>query len=243
VKRGSLWAIAGIAILVLVRWLDHGGTTAVDEHLAPPLNVESQYGLAVAVAMDVSTSMSMTVAAPDGRPDTRIAIARRAALDLVNQFASYAQEHPDEPVQLALFEFSTRGNLPECREIIPMSRPDPARAAEAVSQMYPDGGTPIGPAMIAAKLALDATGLSRRHLLVITDGENTFGPKPEDVAVAIRKRPSVEHPAVYFVAFDVNASVFDAVEAAGALVLSATSASELKTTLDTLLRNEILVEK
>ena len=47
----------------------------------------------------------------------------------------------------------------------------------------PEGGTPIGQAMVTAKLALDATGLSRRHLLVVSDGENTDGFRPEDVLV------------------------------------------------------------
>ena len=49
--------------------------------------------------------------------------------------------------------------------------------------MTADGGTPIGDAMIAGKRALDRTGLSRRHLLVVTDGENTDGAKPVDVMV------------------------------------------------------------
>jgi hypothetical protein len=97
--------------------------------------------------------------------------------------------------------------------------------------------------MITAKRALDDTGLARRHLLVVTDGENTDGVAPDRVAVAINKRPEAERPSIYFVAFDVAASRFSGVRDAGGLVLAAANAKELNDTLDTLLRGKILVEK
>ena len=119
----------------------------------------------------------------------KIVSARRAALDLVDQFARYADEHQGEPVLLGIYEFSDRNGQPDAREVIPMGRRIAARADAAINAMKPSGGTPIGDAMIAGKRALDATGLSRRHLLVITDGENTNGPDPDDVAAAIERRP------------------------------------------------------
>jgi hypothetical protein len=61
--------------------------------------------------------------------------------------------------------------------------------------------------------------------------------------VAINKRPEAERPAIYFVAFDVEANRFSAVKDAGGLVLSAANARELNDTLDMLLRGKILVEK
>jgi hypothetical protein len=97
--------------------------------------------------------------------------------------------------------------------------------------------------MVTAKLALDATGLSRRHLLVVSDGENTDGFRPEDVAAAIGKRPESEKPSIYFVAFDIEARRFNGVRDAGGLVLSAANAKELNDTLDMLLRGKILLEK
>jgi len=109
--------------------------------------------------------------------------------------------------------------------------------------MHADGGTPIGNAMITAKRALDATGVSRRHLLVITDGENTDGYAPDDVTAAIGRRPETERPSIYFVAFDIDATRFNRVRDAGGLVLGAASGKELGTTLDSLLRGKILIEK
>ena len=109
--------------------------------------------------------------------------------------------------------------------------------------MKANGGTPIGNAMIAAKRELDATGLTRRHLLVVTDGENTEGFAPERVAAAINRRPEAERPSLYFVAFDVEANRFQRVKDAGGLVLGAANAKELNATLDSLLRGQILLEK
>jgi Mg-chelatase subunit ChlD len=215
----------------------------LDEQVAPPPGVEARDGLAAAIVIDVSGSMREHVAGRNGDRERKIDIAQRAALDLVDQFASYARDHQDEPVQLGVYEFSRRGGDPDCRTVVAMGAPDHERAAAAIAKLEADGGTPIGGAMITAKRALDATGLARRHLLVVTDGENTDGIEPERVAAGINKRPDAERPAIYFVAFDVDASRFKGVRDAGGLVLSAANATELNNTLDALLRGNILVEK
>ena len=97
--------------------------------------------------------------------------------------------------------------------------------------------------MITAKSELDATGLSRRHLLLVSDGENTNGFEPEDVAAAIGRRPEAERPSIYFVAFDIEARRFNRLRDAGGLVLPAANARELNNTLDMLLKGKILIEK
>ena len=216
----------------------------IDSELAPASPVTDREGLAAAILIDVSGSMRDSVAgtSPNVR-EAKIEIARRAAADLVEQFARYAEEHKDETVLLGLYEFSDRPGEPDCRPITAMGVPDRTRARNALTAMRADGGTPIGQAMIAGKRELDATGLSRRHLLVVTDGENTDGYGPEEVTAAIARRPEAERPSIYFVAFDIAANRFDGVRNAGALLLSAANARELNDTLDTLLRGKILVEK
>ena len=198
-------------------------------------------GIAALVLVDVSGSMSESVTdGGQGRP--KIVVARRAAQSLIQQFATYGAAHPDEPVVVGLFEFSERKGDPSVREVIPLSPADPARSEAALARMRADGGTPIGDAMIAAKRALDASRLTRRHLLVVTDGENTAGYKPSDVMKALARRPEQERPSVYFVAFDVAASRFSAVRDGGGLVLEAGGAAELDATLNSLLTGKILVE-
>lgn len=245
-----------IAVIVIVKVFDRDrsgpgrqerrdATAAqeLDEQLAPATPVPPKEGLAAAIVIDVSGSMKEKVAGRDGNRERKIDIAQRAALDLVDQFASYARDHQDEAVQLGLYEFSRRGGDEDCRTVIPMGPPDRDKAAAAIARLEADGGTPIGTAMVTAKRMLDATGLTRRHLLLVTDGENTDGPAPERVAAGINKRPEAERPAIYFVAFDVEAGRFSGVRDAGGLVLPAANATELNNTLDALLRGKILVEK
>jgi Mg-chelatase subunit ChlD len=226
---------------------DEGGMTRderrIDEQLAPSAAVPAREGLAAAIVIDVSGSMEDSVRADGGASEPKIAIARRAAQDLVEQFARYAEAHRDEPVLLGLYEFSERSGVEDCRPIVPMGPPDRGRAMKALAALRADGGTPIGNAMITAKRQLDVTGLTRRHLLVVTDGENTEGPPPDRVTAAIGRRPESERPSIYFVAFDIEATKFSGVKDAGGLVLAAANAKELNDTLDTLLSGKILVEK
>lgn len=215
--------------------------SAIDRDLTAPAAEGAREGIAAVVLMDVSGSMADPVQDSGGvRP--KIEIARRAALDLVRQFDRYAKAHPGEPVLVGLFEFSQQPGAPSSREVIPLSAPEPDRAAKALAQMRASGGTPIGQAMVAGKRALDGAGLTRRHLLVVTDGENTDGYEPSDVMAALARRPEAERPSVYFVAFDIEAWRFRAARDAGALVLAAASAQELNDTLDSLLTGKILVE-
>lgn len=212
---------------------------ALDQAAAP----EAREGLAAVILVDVSGSMDERVADEDGFRTRKIDVARRAAENLVRQFASYAGEHPDDPVLLGIFEFSRREDHADARPVVPLAPPDLDEARISLARLDPDGGTPIGAAMITAKRELDATGLSRRHLLVITDGENTDGFRPHDVAAAINRRPEAERPSIYFVAFDIEARRFSRVRDAGALVLPAANARELNETLDMLITGKILVEK
>jgi Mg-chelatase subunit ChlD len=257
VSRHNLRLVLGlVAIVVMFKACEHepGQQTRqqeraelvskqVDEELVPQKAVEPREGLAAAIAIDVSGSMDEEVPGENKRKEPKIDIARRAALELVDQFASYARDHQDEPVLLGVYEFSRRRGEPDCRTVVAMGPPDRERTATAIAKLDADGGTPIGQAMITAKRALDETGLTRRHLLVVTDGENTDGVSPDRVAVAIGKRPDAERPSIYFVAFDIEASRFSRVRDAGGLVLSAANATELNSTLDMLLRGKILVEK
>lgn len=215
----------------------------IDDALAAGPSADAREGLAAAIAIDVSGSMNDRVTGEDGRRTRKIDVARRAARDLVEQFAAYADGHPGEVVLIGVYEFSARDREPDARPVIPMGPPDRSRADAALARLEPRGGTPIGRAMVAAKHALDATGVSRRHLLVVTDGENTDGLRPELVAAAIGRRPEAERPSIYFVAFDIEARWFNGVRDAGGLVLPAANARELNDTLDMLLQGKILLEK
>jgi len=220
-------------------------TNPIEDLLRPAATVQGREGTVAAILIDTSGSMEDRVRDVDGTRRPKIDIARRSALDLVNQFDRYAKEHADQTIFLGIYEFSDRGGQC-CREVIklgPAGASDPERVQSAISRMRPKGGTPIGDAMIQAKREMDATGLSRRHLLVITDGENNQGYSPADVARVITGQTEKDRASLYFVAFDIAAEKFNSVRDAGGLILAASNETELKSTLDYVLTGKILAEQ
>ena len=214
-------------------------TATLRARLMPPPGTAWKDGLAAVVLVDVSGSMHDRIR---GERRRKIEAAQAAAIDLVGAFARYATAHPDTPVLVGVHEFSARAGAPAAREVIPLGTPNPLTADDAIRAMKTGGGTPIGEAMAVARLALDRSGLKRRHLLVVTDGENTDGVDPAVVASVLEKQPEEAKASLYFVAFDVDAEAFTPVKKAGALLLPAKSGAELAATFDELLSDRILVE-
>src|SRR5262245_18520464 len=183
----------------------------IEDVLRPVGATRYREGVAAAILIDTSGSMQEQVRDANGRMQTKIAIARRAALNLVAQVDQYAHEHSDRSIILGVYEFSDRDKGPSCRTVVELGPPDAASARPAIMAMRGDGDTTNGDAMIKAKRDLDSTALSKRHILVITDGENTKGYSPDDVTRAITKQSDKDRASVYFVAFDVEAAKFDSV--------------------------------
>jgi len=207
--------------------------------LTPPAGTVWKDGLAAVVLVDVSGSMHDRI---KGERRRKIEAAQAAAIDLIGAFDRYAAAHPAEPVLVGVHEFSARPGEPAAREVIGLAKPNPLTAGDRIRDMKTGGGTPIGDAMAEARVALDRSGLKRRHLLVVTDGENTNGADPALVASILEQQPDEIKASLYFVAFDVDAEAFAAVKSTGALLLSAKSGAELASTFDELLDDRILVE-
>ena len=140
-----------------------------------------------------------------------------------------------------MFIFSGQG----AREAIPFG-PFDAKALEAWAKNFyqPDRGTPLGRAVEAAGKAVLHSKLSRKHVLVITDGLNNVGPDPASVMSALKGKAEQKQTAlsVHFVAFDVDAKVFDPVKKLGATVVGAADEPQLKTQLEFILQRKILLE-
>lgn len=216
----------------------------IREVLRPDPAAEYRDGIAAAILIDTSGSMREVVQDSDGRMRPKIEIAQRAASNLLQQFDSYAREHANQDIVVGVYEFSDRGRgTPTCRTVIPLGKADPAAAQSAISKMRPAGDTPIGDAMIVAKRDLDKSGMSKRHILVITDGENNKGYSPGDVTRVISDQSDKDRASVYFVAFDVAEATFNRVRDSGGVVLAASNETELQGTLDYLLAGKILVEQ
>jgi hypothetical protein len=216
----------------------------IGDVLRPDPAAEYREGIAAAILIDTSGSMRDKVKDADGSTRTKIEIAQRAAINLVKQFDDYARAHSDKTIFVGIYEFSERGrNTPPCREIVKLGPPNPASAEAAIRQMRANGDTPIGDAMIMAKHDLDKSGLAKRHILVVSDGENNEGYSPGNVTQVISAQSEKDRASIYFVAFDVAASIFNPVKDAGGVVLAASNETELTGTLDYLLTGKILVEQ
>jgi VWA domain-containing protein len=213
------------------------------EDVLRPTTTQYKDGIAAAILIDTSGSMNLKVQDADGSKRPKIDIARRAALELVDEFDKYARDHSGQQILLGIYEFSDRGRGPVCRPVVDLSAPDPKAARDAIEKMKADGDTPIGDAMIVAKKALDRGGLAKRHILVITDGENTQGYSPADVTRVISAQSENDRASIYFVAFDVAAAKFNSVRDSGGLVLSASNETDLQGTLNYLLTGKILAEQ
>src|SRR5215204_2253812 len=144
--NNAAWIVLGLLIFVGSRCRDNSspprtGRTAeapardtreIDQALTPAPAAEPREGVAAAIVIDVSGSMDDRVTDAAGRRARKIDVARRAARDLVAQFAAYASAHPGETVSLGVFEFSRRQGQAHCRPVIPMGPPDPSKADEAL---------------------------------------------------------------------------------------------------------------
>ena len=214
----------------------------LEAELKPAAGTVWQDGLAAIVLVDVSGSMRDRVRDADGERRRKIQIARRTAVDLVGAFEAYAKEHAGERVLVGVYEFSARRGEPAARAVVRLGPPDSQTARPLIEDMKAEGGTPIGDAMVSARVALDASALRRRHLIVLTDGENTDGRAPADVVRVLERQTDETRAGLYFVAFDIAARVFAPIKESGGLLLSAKDGAELATTFRDLLSDRILVE-
>ena len=202
-------------------------------------------GVALAIVYDTSGSMKEPVRDKSGKHSPKYVIANRALLSIVHQVEAYATNGtPEAPRKIgaALFTFHDKG----AREAVPFG-PFNAKGFEdwANSFSNPEGGTPLGAAVKAAAQRVFDSPLPRKHVLVITDGMNTLGPDPASVLPGLLKQAEKMETSlsVHFIAFDVDAKVFDAVKRQGAKVFSASDAKQLNAQLQLVLQREILLEE
>ena len=101
--------------------------------------------------------------------------------------------------------------------MLPLQPYDRAAVRDALARLpRPGGGTAIGEAMRTARPDLYRAGVFRKYLLVVTDGENTSGRSPDDVARDIFRK-SEGAVQIYFVAFDTSPEKFAFLKDVGAM--------------------------
>jgi len=206
--------------------------------------VGPQEGIALAIVFDTSGSMKDAVPNRDGRPTPKYVIANRAlqaVADQLETFVKGAAPGATRRLQTGLIVF--KDGHP--RDAIAFSENAPDRLRRwAADFRQPAGSTPLGESLRLASQRVLASPLSRKHVLVVTDGINTAGPAPEQVLPGLRRTAEQKQTVlgVHFIAFDVNARVFDPVKRLGATVVGAMNEGQLRSQLQTILAQKILLE-
>jgi Mg-chelatase subunit ChlD len=217
--------------------VDRGGSRpAADRADAAPYQAEVEEGLGAAVAILVDTSGSMKERAP-GDSRAKAVVAREAIESMLDATDAFIARRPDFPIKIGVYSFSS--GVRTLRTIQPYDR---AAIRQALSNLPgPGGGTAIGDAMREARPDLYRAGVFRKYLMVVTDGDNTNGRSPEDVAREIwgKSQGGVQ---VYFVAFDTAPEKFGFLKETGGDVIAAGTGAELKSALDGIYQGKILAE-
>jgi hypothetical protein len=209
-----------------------------------PSFAAQEEGVALAIVYDTSGSMMDSVADKAGRSTPKYVIANRALVAVASQIQAFVTNAPSgapRKVEAALLTFEGDG----ARQAIKFGPFDAAAITRWAGQFStPSGNTPLGNALTAAGQAVLQSSLSHKHVLVITDGMNTAGPKPEETLPTLQRKATQQTASVsvHFIAFDVAAKVFDPIRKLGATVVSASDEKQLNSQLDYILQHKILLE-
>lgn len=219
-------------------------TTLVALEQGTTCRAADQDGVALAIIYDTSGSMHDPVRDSTGRQSPKYVIANRALEAVAKQiqaFASGTAAGASRKVDAGLFVF--RGD--SARQAVKFG-PFNAAALQEFARKFsrPSGNTPLGNALTLAGQTVLESPFSRKHVLIITDGKNTAGPKPEATLSVLRRKAAQKGAAVsvHFVAFDADARIFNPVKKLGATVVSATDEKQLNSQLEYILQRKILLE-
>jgi hypothetical protein len=214
-------------------------STAISAHAA------DSDGVAVAIIYDTSGSMQDAVRDSTGTMSPKWVIANRALENIATRlqtFATNTASGAPRNIQAGLFIFDGT----DAKTAVKFG-PFDARAFHDWAQNFkhPNGTTPLGNTLKAAGQTVLNSGLTRKHVLIITDGENTSGPTPAAVMPQLKRLAEEKQTglSVHFVAFDVDAGVFSSVKKQGATVVGAADETQLNQQLEFILEKKILLEE
>jgi len=209
-----------------------------------PASADDEEGVAIAIVYDTSGSMSESVKDEAGKSSPKYVIANRALVAIANRiqnFTTNGATGSPRRIHAGLFVFQKDGP----HAALPLG-PFNAAAFTTWARGFsgPAGGTPLGNTLNTAGRAVLKSGLIRKHVLVITDGMNTIGPNPAAILARLQQEAGQKQTSlsVHFVAFDVDAKVFEGVKKLGATVVGASNESQLNTQLEFILEKKILLE-
>src|SRR4051812_42096494 len=139
-------------------------------HAAPAV----EEGVALAIVYDTSGSMQDNVLGPGGKYAPKYAIANKALTEIIKKVSAFQTNTPSgvpRKIEAGLFVFQGSG----AREAVKFG-PFDAKAMQSWVGRFsnPAGSTPLGNSISTAGTAVLGSGMSHKHIVVITDGVNTI---------------------------------------------------------------------
>jgi hypothetical protein len=198
-------------------------------------------GVALAIVYDTSGSMKESVRDDSGRSSPKFIVANRALMGIARQIDAFAATRESRSVQSALFVFEND----RIKEAIAFGLFKRQALEDWVASFRsPNGGTPLGAAITTAAARLRKSTPTAKHILVITDGMNTVGPAPAPVISKLQSSPEGQGSPIHihFIAFDIDAKVFNPLRKLGVTVVGAADEKQLNTQLEFILSKKILLE-
>ena len=210
-----------------------------------PTQLSAEEGVALAIIYDTSGSMRDPVPDQNGISAAKFVIANRALKTLADQIETFATNNAaGTPKKIATALYVFQGE--HAREAMPLATFDAQALRDWAARFSrPNGNTPLGAALGAAGHSVLASSLEHKHVLVITDGLNTAGPTPATVLPRLKQQAARQGTSlsVHFIAFDVDAKVFDPLKKQGATVVAAADEKQLQSQVQYILQHKILLEE
>lgn len=248
-KSAALWlCVLGIALIpgcgragqAPNAWVEAPKAAQPQGNLIPPIELAAptqRLGTAIIVLIDTSGSMSQPVRNLGGQEQPKNTIARDALSRIIKVTDDWHKAHKESTLYLGIINFAG-----ETSTVLPMAPFDAAQAQAALDRIPPPGGgTAIGLALEEGFKKLYETGCIRKHVVCVTDGENTVATPPDLMARQLfaQTKGDVE---LHFVAFDVSPRSFGFLKDVNGNVHEAADGAQLQQHLVDLYEKRILVE-
>jgi len=211
-----------------------------------PVKAQTPEGVAVEIVYDTSGSMGEKVLNSKGDPEPKYLIANRAILQVLYRLEDYSKSNPSKTIEVGLITF----NNGDPKEVGHYSNNGVGKfTAYGIRKTIldfdnPGGGTPLGLSIDLAGDILLRSPLTHKHILMVTDGQNTVGPSPEAMLVDLQKKCKLRAEAIdtHMIGLDVSRGSFNAVKPLVATLVEASNEKQLGTQFDFILKQKILLE-
>ena len=237
--------VSGLIIGSILVGMLLGCSSGIDGALAkiPSKPLDPSDGIGLAIVYDTSGSMADSVNDADGHMAPKYEIANRAFMATVEQIRKYVEGAPagSKKVLVSVVTFDGNGG------VVAQINPEPFDADRLIQWLknFPGcgGSTPLGDAIRLANQQLIYGNMSKKHVIVLTDGGSNSGSTPDSVVTDIRANKDEGDVSLYFIAFDVSSSLFSGVKNQGVAISEASDGAQLNTELNNIVTTKILLEQ